>query len=51
MLIKWSIVFLLIAIIFGVLGFSGLAKTSVTVAKLLFAIFLIMFVIAIIMQW
>lgn len=39
----WSVSFLIIAIIAGVFGFSGIAGTAVGVAKILFVVGLVMF--------
>ena len=41
----WAISFLIIAIVAGIFGFSGIAGTAVGVAKILFAVGLLMFLI------
>ncbi|HYA43938.1 MAG TPA: DUF1328 family protein [Syntrophobacteraceae bacterium] len=41
----WAIVFLIVGIISGVFGFSGIAGTSTWVAQLLFFLLLIAFVV------
>jgi uncharacterized membrane protein YtjA (UPF0391 family) len=43
-MLKWAVVFLVIAIIAGIFGFSGIAEASATIAKVLFGIFLVLFV-------
>jgi len=43
MLLSWVIVFLVIAIIAGVLGFGGIAQESAWIAKILFFVFLVLF--------
>lgn len=43
MLLSWVVIFLIIAIIAGLFGFSGIAKESTSIARLLFFIFLILF--------
>jgi len=45
-MLNWSIAFLIIAIMSAILGFGGIASSAVGVAKLLFGIFLILFVIS-----
>lgn len=45
-MLQWAIAFLVIALIAGVLGFGGIASTSVGIAKILFMVFLALFVIA-----
>jgi len=47
-MISWAITFLIIAIIAAVLGFGGIAGTSVEIAKILFFVFLALFVISLI---
>ncbi len=42
----WAIVFFIIAIIAAVFGFGGIAAGAITIAKILFVIFLILFVIS-----
>ena len=43
-MLKWSITFLIIAIIAGLLGFTDIAGASMGIAKFLFFLFLILFV-------
>ncbi len=43
-MLKWAVVFLLIAIVAGVFGFTGIAAASATIAKILFGIFLVLFI-------
>ena len=45
-MLKYSIVFLIIALIAAALGFGGIAGPAVGIAKILFVIFLIMFVVS-----
>ena len=47
-MLYWAITFLVIALIAAVLGFGGIAGTAVGIAKLLFFIFLVLFVIALV---
>lgn len=48
-MLSWAITFLVIAIIAAVLGFGGIAGTAVGIAKILFFVFLILFVVALLM--
>jgi len=43
-MLSWAITFLIIAIIAAVLGFGGIAGTATGIAKILFVVFLVMFV-------
>jgi uncharacterized membrane protein YtjA (UPF0391 family) len=42
-MLKWAFVFLLIAIVAGIFGFSGVEQASATIAQWLFGIFLLLF--------
>ena len=44
MLLQWTMIFLIVALIAGGLGFSGVAAESAWIAKALFFIFLILFI-------
>ena len=43
-MLKWAFVFLLIAIVAGLFGFSDVEAASATIAQWLFGIFLVLFV-------
>ena len=45
-MLYWAVVFLVVAIIAGMLGFTGIAGTSIWVAKVLFFVFIILFIIS-----
>lgn len=45
-MLRWTITFIVIALIAGVLGFTGIAGAAAGIAKILFFIFLILFVIS-----
>lgn len=45
-MLNWTLNFLVIALIAGLLGFTGIAGTAVGIAKILFFVFLIMWVVA-----
>lgn len=47
-MLYWAVVFLVIAIIAAVFGFGGIAVAATGIAKLLFFIFLVLFVISLI---
>jgi uncharacterized membrane protein YtjA (UPF0391 family) len=48
-MLSWAITFLVIALIAAALGFGGLAGTAAGFAKILFFVFLVMFVVSLIM--
>jgi uncharacterized membrane protein YtjA (UPF0391 family) len=47
-MLRWAILFLIVAIIAGVFGFGGIAAAATDIARLLFVVFLVLFVIALI---
>lgn len=49
-MLYYSVVFLVIALIAGALGFFGVAGAAVGIAKVLFFVFLVLFVISLIMS-
>jgi uncharacterized membrane protein YtjA (UPF0391 family) len=48
-MLKWSAIFLVIAIVAAIFGFSGLASASAGIAKVLFGIFAFLFILALIL--
>jgi uncharacterized membrane protein YtjA (UPF0391 family) len=40
--LKWALIFLVIAIVAGALGFSGVARGAATLSKIFFVIFLVL---------
>ena len=49
-MLGWALTFLVVALIAGVLGFTTIAGASIAVAKLLFLVFLVLFVVSLIMH-
>ena len=45
-MLRWSLIFLIVAITAGVFGFTSIAGASLTIAKVLFFIFIVLFIIA-----
>jgi uncharacterized membrane protein YtjA (UPF0391 family) len=43
-MLRWAFIFLIIAIIAGVFGFSDVAHAATTIAQWLFGIFLVLFI-------
>jgi uncharacterized membrane protein YtjA (UPF0391 family) len=43
--LKWALIFLVISLIAGAFGFTGIARGAATISKFLFAVFLILFLI------
>ena len=49
-MLQWAVTFLVIALIAAVLGFGGIAVVSVELARMIFAVFIILFIIAALMH-
>jgi uncharacterized membrane protein YtjA (UPF0391 family) len=47
-MLSWALTFLVIALIAAALGFGGIAGTATGIAKILFFVFLVLFVISLI---
>ena len=47
-MLRWTIIFLVIAIIAAIFGFGGIAAGAASIAKILFYIFLVLFVLSLI---
>ena len=50
-MLGWAVVFLIIALVAALFGFGGIAAASAGIAKLLFFIFLVLFVVSLIFGW
>jgi uncharacterized membrane protein YtjA (UPF0391 family) len=50
-MLRWAILFLIVAIIAAVFGFGGIAAAATDIARLLFVVFLVLFVITLFMGW
>ena len=49
-MLRWALIFLVVALIAAVLGFTTIAGAAIDVAKILFWIFAILFVISLVMH-
>ena len=47
-MLRWTVIFLIIAIIAGAFGFFGIAAGAASIAKVLFFIFIVLFLISLI---
>ena len=48
LMLRWSIIFLIIALVAALLGFSSIAGTAIGIAKVLFFVFMVLFIITLI---
>lgn len=49
-MLGWALTFLVVALIAGVLGFTTIAGAAIGIAKLVFYVFIILFVVSLIMN-
>ena len=47
-MLRWALIFLVVALIAGALGFGGIAGTSMGIAQILFFVFVVLFVVSLI---
>jgi uncharacterized membrane protein YtjA (UPF0391 family) len=47
-MLTWAVIFLVVSLIAGVMGFRGVAGTSAEIAKVLFFIFVILFIVSVV---
>ena len=47
-MLNWAVAFFLIAILAAVLGFGGIAFAAVGIAKILFVVFLVLFLLSLV---
>jgi uncharacterized membrane protein YtjA (UPF0391 family) len=49
-MLGWALTFLVVALIAGILGFTTVAGTAMGIAKILFFVFLVLFVVSLILH-
>ncbi len=49
-MLRWALIFLVIALIAAALGFTGIYVAAASIAKLLFYVFVILFVVSLVMH-
>ncbi|WP_270935478.1 DUF1328 domain-containing protein [Falsiroseomonas oryzae] len=47
-MLYWTLVFLVVALIAGLFGFGGVASASAGIAKILFGIFIVLFLVSLV---
>ena len=48
-MLNWALAFLVVAIIAAIFGFGGIAASAVEIAKIIFVVFLVLFLVAALM--
>ena len=48
-MLYWTLIFLVVALVAGILGFGGIASTAGGIAKVLFVIFLVLFIVSLVL--
>ena len=49
-MLRWALIFLVVALIAAALGFGGIAGTSMDIAKILAVIFIVLFLVSLVMH-
>lgn len=47
-MLKWALIFFLVAVVAGILGFTNVSGASIEIAKVLFYIFVVIFLVLLI---
>ena len=47
-MLYWTLVFLVVALIAGLFGFGGIASASAGIAKILFGVFIVLFLLSLV---
>ena len=50
-LLRWAVIFLIISLIAGALGWSGISAGAARISKILFALFLALFLILVVLAF
>lgn len=50
-MLRWAVVFLVVAIVAALFGFGGVAGISADFARILFFLFLVLFVVSLLFGW
>ncbi len=50
MMLRYALIFLIVGIIAGVLGFGGMAFAAAGIAKILFAVFMVLFLVGLVVH-
>jgi len=49
-MLRWALIFLVVALVAGLLGFTSIVGPAVAIAKLLFYVFVVLFLISLVMH-
>jgi uncharacterized membrane protein YtjA (UPF0391 family) len=47
-MLRWAVIFLVVALVAALFGFGGIAATAVDIAQLLFFVFIVLFALALV---
>ncbi len=50
-MLKWALIFLVVSVVAGALGFTGVASGAKSISKILFGLFLALFILLILLAW
>ena len=45
-MLRWAVVFLIVAIVAAIFGFAGIESAAIEIAKILFFVFIVLFIIS-----
>jgi len=50
-MLRWALIFLVVALVAAVFGFTSVAGTAYDAAKILFVVFLVLFIVSAFLGW
>lgn len=50
-MLRWAVIFFVVAIIAALFGFTGIAAAATEIARILFFVFILLFIIALLTGW
>jgi uncharacterized membrane protein YtjA (UPF0391 family) len=50
-MLRWALIFLVIALVAGVFGFGGIYDAATDIARILFFVFLVLFLVGLVLGW
>ncbi|MBI2742428.1 MAG: DUF1328 domain-containing protein [Chlamydiales bacterium] len=48
-MLSWALIFFIVAIVAAIFGFTGIAQGAISIARILFFLFLVLFLISLVM--
>ena len=50
-MLRWALIFLLVALVAAVFGFGGVYEAATDIARILFFLFIVLFLVSLVLGW